>query len=450
MPGRTQFRRLVLMFDGTWNERHNLTNVARMFEAVDDYKPDKDDEVDPDAEPLQLVRYLKGVGTNFFGSFLGGAFGYGLSDIIKEGYRWLSNNYRVGDEIFVFGFSRGAYSARSLVSLVHRCGGVLMLKTGEPEREINDAVLTKAYNLYRGHVENTDARANAAYEKQLKDFSDKYCQPVTIKMLGVWDTVGALGIPDSALKLKSPLLKPLFKTLDTIIPWSRKHYGFHSQGLPCIVENAYHALAIDEHREDFAPTLWDRRKPENKDVKQVWFVGSHCNVGGGAADDDEDPDDLWQYSYIWMQNKAAKLGLRFYWTYGPAKVADSQKSAKNLSVKLVPAPSGNIKDRKRISKTKPQDSYRQMLHGYYAMLNSPFDREVVGSKGASLHWSVKERIEQDKKYRPKSLQIPGSDPERKCHTEIPVFPLPEEICSCKKFLHQTGAASNGRPTDKHV
>jgi hypothetical protein len=411
-----------------------------MFEAVDDYKPDKDEEVDPDSEPLQLVRYLKGVGTSFFGSFLGGAFGYGLSDIIREGYRWLSNNYREGDEIFVFGFSRGAYSARSLVSLVHRCGGVLMLKPGEPEREIDDAVLTKAYSLYRGYVESKDGK-NGAFEKQLREFSNKHCQPVRVKMLGVWDTVGALGIPDSVFKLTSGFLKPLSNALDNYVPWSRKHYGFHGQGLPCIVENAYHALAIDEHREDFAPTLWDKRKPENKEVKQVWFIGSHCNCGGGATgDDDEDPDDLWQYSYIWMQNKAEKLGLRFYWTYGQAKVTEKGK--------LVSAPSGTAKDRRRVSKTKPQDSYGQMIRGYYAYLHRPFDRQVVGTMGASLHWSVKERIEQDKKYRPKSLQIPGSGPEIKCRTEIPDIPLSEEICSCKKSLYGETVVNNGHSTKK--
>ena len=431
MAETTKYRRLVLMFDGTWNERHDLTNVARMFEAIDDYKPAKGEEVDPDCEPLQLVKYLKGVGTNFWGSLLGGAFGYGLSDIILEGYRWLSNNYRFGDEIFVFGFSRGAYSARSLVSLVHRCGGVLMLKPGEPAREADDAVLRRAYQLYRGYVETADKPANAEYKKELGEFNAKYCQPVTVKMLGVWDTVGALGIPDSAFKLKSPLLKPLSAALGTYVPWSRKHYVFHGQGLPCIVENAYHALAIDEHREDFAPTLWDTRKPENQEVKQMWFIGAHCNVGGGATgdEDDVDPDDLWQYSYIWMQNKAQKLGLRFCWTYGSGKVTKPKSSTKDL----VSATAGNIKNRRRVSKTKPQDSYGMMLGGYYTWLHRPFQRKVVGTN-ASLHWSVKERIRRDKTYRPKSLQIPGSGPEIKCFTEIPDTLLPEEICSCKQYL----------------
>ncbi|KAG0577980.1 hypothetical protein M758_5G189200 [Ceratodon purpureus] len=440
MPENTKFRRLVLMFDGTWNERHNLTNVARMFEAIDDYKPDKDEEVDPDCEPLQLVKYLKGVGTNKLGSYLGGAFGYGLSDIIKEGYRWLSNNYREGDEIFVFGFSRGAYSARSLVSLVHRCRGVLRRKPGDPE--IPAAVLNEAYKLYRGYVETTDG-VNANYEKQLEEFSAKHCQLVTVKMLGVWDTVGALGIPDSAFKLSWKILEPLSNLMDSVVPWSRKHYGFHGQGLPCIVENAYHALAIDEHREDFAPTLWDKRKPENKEVKQVWFIGSHCNVGGGATgDEDEDPDDLWQYSYIWMQHKAQNLGLRFYWVYGSGKAIELGEPEKP---KLESMPSGTAADRRRVSKTKVQDSYGQMIRGYYAWFHKPFHRDVVNSVGASLHWSVKERIQQDKKYRPKSLL---SGPEEQCLTEIPDRPLPEEICSCKKPLHTDTAVTNGHLSKK--
>ncbi|KAG0624265.1 hypothetical protein M758_3G235000 [Ceratodon purpureus] len=431
-------RRLVVMFDGTWNERENLTNVARMFEAIDDYKPagykytveeGHSHHMDPllykGPEPVQLVKYLKGVGTNVVGHFAGGAVGFGLSGIIKEGYRWLSQNYLEGDEIFVFGFSRGAYSARSLVSLIHRCRGVLNLDMdyGDPclpgakdidecARIYNDPLLTKGQwlNVHRGDPDHprtsrllgaaydlhTNFQDTVEYAEKMNAFGNKYCQHVSIKMLGVWDTVGSVG-----LRFEKG------SYWDRNCPWSSSYYDLiHGQKLPCIVENAYHALAIDEHREPFLPTLWEswmpwdeNKKLGNKQVEQVWFIGSHCNVGGGATainkDGDEDPDDLFQYSYMWMQEKAHALGLRFTWLYTPLEA-------------------------KRVSRTVPEDSYRLMLkppfmkEGLYCKLRPPVNRPVVDSTGSllhgsSLHWSVVERMKQDPEYRPASLPIHPND-----------------------------------------
>lgn len=404
----TQHRRLVLMFDGTWDEKDDWTNVARMAEAIDcvaDNEVEEAQNSDVEPKPVQLVKYLEGVGTAWFGKLLGGSFGYGLSEIIEEGYLWLSNQYLPGDEIFVFGFSRGAYSARSLVSLVHRCGGVLTKKPGGKPRELSDPLLKAAYGLYRGYAETTDA-ANAAYDKKLKAFGAENCESVRVRMLGVWDTVGALGVPDSAFKSKNPLVAPILHILGSKSPLSRSHYQFHGQGLSCIVDEAYHALAIDEHREDFAPTLWDSRTPENKAVEQCWFVGSHCNVGGGCKN-----DDLWQLSYEWMQNNAIACGLRFKWLY----TAGDQWSS---------------------WRTTPEDSYHKFVSGLYALTKTPFDRVVGANAAESLHASVKLRIENNPKYQPNGLAIIPSDP-KKFRTEIPYVQLPVQICSCHKYNSTT-------------
>lgn len=504
-------RRLVLMFDGTGNKRLNLSNVARLFEAIDDSKPQaykpnpkkKNGEpyynperkaynstkffpcdkcgqrvliepeqiikpaekpaacgstsdvpgapcgtcrqlvLEPDQQRVQLVKYIKGVGTDFFLKLSGLGFGYGLSASVIEGYVWLSNNYCEGDEIFVFGFSRGAFSARSFVSLLHRCGGVLKpalagagkslgengkklplmpdvtRKNKPPSLTCDHKLVKAAYAVYQAYVqtgtgqttvhppeENKDkGQATGSvkegtfeyFRKNWREFNFhqswrefnfrqswakfkktqiemSYCtHRVEVKMLGVWDTVGALGLPATG-----------WTWLDNKNPFCANQFQFHDEGLSCIVKNAYHALAIDEHRLHFNPTLWEKKRRENDEVKQVWFIGSHCNVGGGADMDDlKDPDDLWQYSYVWMQKHAQKHGLRFYWTY------DSPATQRVTA-------QGESFPTRRVSLREPEDSFSPFIYGLYRwfMLNQPFDRNVIKSRDydAKLHWSVVERI----------------------------------------------------------
>ncbi|KAG0577147.1 hypothetical protein KC19_5G134600 [Ceratodon purpureus] len=452
-------RRLVVMFDGTSNMRNSLTNVSRFFEAIDDsrltdYKVVKDDETivkkidgskegskkhcymclrekdpinkewapikgpdgdcpvcnEPGMKRAQLVHYVRGVGSKWLYDGIGSlSFGTGLSHNVKDGYKWLVETYRDGDEIFVYGFSRGAFSARSLVSLLHRCGGLPVSETPLKEKLApakTDKIVDDAYAMYQAfdpkHPSNqVYLEKGKVLYKGLKEDS-KRMQRVTVAMLGVWDTVGAVGLRSI------PFLDILYYHL------SSRHYEFHDQDLPCIVEHAYHALAIDEQRFHFAPTLWTmpRLKPDLtsktdevpsstsklesvtnpeqmlksesdkqiplKEVKQVWFMGSHCNVGGGADLDDEfDPDDLWLYSYVWMQKHAEKLGLRFYWTYEtPAKETR-----------------GSF-----ISHRQPESSYKKFLRGWYQYLHLPFYRDVtasIHSGAAKVHWSVVERIKVD-------------------------------------------------------
>ncbi len=257
-------RNLILLFDGTWNKRSDETNVTRMRRSIESRGED---------DPQQPLFYDEGVGTHWYDK-LPGAFGQGLSENIRQGYAWLAKKHQEGDPIFVFGFSRGAYTARSLVGLVRKCG---ILKAPDEDR------VDKAYDLYR----NRDV---APDHSEAKRFRAENSVETRVRFIGVWDTVGALGIPATGF---------LF---------SRDYYRWHDTELSKIVDFAYHAIAVDERRKDYGVTVWTRAKPENKEVEQRWFVGAHANVGGGY---DKKPKDLLPNPPLrWIQDKAEAAGLK--------------------------------------------------------------------------------------------------------------------------------------------
>jgi uncharacterized protein (DUF2235 family) len=269
-------KRLVLCCDGTWNRpdetREGIpapTNVAKIEMAV--ARQDG-----PGTQ--QLVHYEEGVGTQRFERIRGGAFGYGLTRNILNCYRWLVENYEPGDELFFFGFSRGAYTARSTVGLV-RNAGIL-------EHQHIDQIKA-AYRLYRDPDKEKEPRGIAA-----TIFRRQFSHPdTTIRFIGVWDTVGALGIPIDGKRL--PLLT--------------NHWTFHDVTLSSKVLFAYHALAIDEKRGPFKPALWEKKEDvPGQTVEQVWFAGVHSDVGGGYAD-----PSLSEIPLLWMVDKARGCGLEF-------------------------------------------------------------------------------------------------------------------------------------------
>jgi uncharacterized protein (DUF2235 family) len=274
-------KRLIVCTDGTWNARDprvkdgtGFTNVAKLAEAIAERGADG---------IAQEVYYHAGVGTgHWWDRVVGGAFGVGISRTIKECYGWLVERYEPGDELHLFGFSRGAYTARSIIGFVRNCGIL---------RREHKGRIDEAYDFYRNRAPETHPRSAlaAAFRGQYA-----HTEQVSIKCVGVWDTVGSLGVPTSGL----------------VGWWTRKRYGFHDVTLSSWVENAFHALAIDERRKPFAPTLWevtdaDRKKPGfNQRLEQVWFAGVHSNVGGGYPD--------WQLSDLtlaWMYAKATDSGL---------------------------------------------------------------------------------------------------------------------------------------------
>ncbi len=253
-------KNILIYLDGTWNDQEDptvLTNVALMHEMSlsDDHR--------------QVTYYGKGVGTNGgYDMKLGGLHGVGLSRNVKKAYSFLVNHHQAGDKVFIFGFSRGAYTARSLAGLVYRCG-VSDASLGM------DADIDKLYDAYK----DRDTERMDAYKA-----ANKKCP---IHMLGVWDTVGALGIPVSFLK----------KVSDQV-------FAFHDTKLNPEVQFACHAIAIDERRESFEPTLW-KVTPENKDrILQVWFPGVHSDVGGGYKE--RHHSDI---ALRWMLTKAKERGL---------------------------------------------------------------------------------------------------------------------------------------------
>jgi uncharacterized protein (DUF2235 family) len=272
-------KRLVVCTDGTWNSRDaakedgsGLTNVAKLERAV---APQDANGV------LQHSLYHAGVGVGpWYEKMLGGAFGVGLSRNVQQCYAWLVEMYEPGDQLFLFGFSRGAYTARSLVGLVRNCG---LLKREHRAR------VQEAYTLYRDRDPKTHPNADQAAQ-----FRTQYSHEPRIHCIGVWDTVGALGVPTSGP-----------------VGWfTRNQYGFHDVRLSGRVDHAFHALAIDERRKPFAPTLWEIPDSDLQDparaqrVEQVWFAGVHSDVGGGYPDCS--PSDA---ALLWMMDRAESCGL---------------------------------------------------------------------------------------------------------------------------------------------
>ena len=265
---------IVICSDGTWNEpdqrvrgRYRSTNVAKMAAAIVPVAGDRYEE------KQQIVFYDAGVGTGgWFDQWIGGVMGRGLDRNIKEAYTFLVNNYQPGDEVYCFGFSRGAFTVRSLAGLIGKCD----LLTKEHWH-----LYHRAYDLYR----NKRLRADSPV---LTRFRGSYTQPCPIKFIGVWDTVGALGVPVSGLR-------KLFSG----------RYAFHNTNLSPNIPYAYHALAIDEYRGPFRPALWKASEDaENQTVEQVWFAGTHHNVGGGSPD-----AGLEGVAFMWMKEKAQAAGL---------------------------------------------------------------------------------------------------------------------------------------------
>jgi uncharacterized protein (DUF2235 family) len=360
-------KRLAVFLDGTWNTVNDNTNVWRLKSLLAPTDPNGVD---------QLSYYGTGVGTTFGERLRGGMFGYGLNDEIIRAYEWVIDHYNVGDELFIFGFSRGAYTARSLSGFISKCG---LLAAGAA------LSVNQLYARYRRASAVKTIRDLQVEQKERKtDFSLeerwilKYSQAIDIDFLGVWDTVGALGLPFGNL----PIL-------------GKADMQFLNTGIRISNKRAFHALAIDEHRKAFAPTLWtvdfprDTRPPHHhrtlSQVEQRWFVGAHANVGGGCQS-----DSLAQLPLKWMMDKAVLSGLNF---------------RRDLEVDVLPTPS------------PISDSYAEFMDGAYRLLTlgQEFYREIgadpVPSSASELRENINETIDasvferwrSDKAYRPRNL-----------------------------------------------
>ena len=262
-------RRLIVLCDGTFNDPSDNTNVFQFKNAL--------------ARPDQVVYYDEGVGITeegntkgWFGraidSVLGGAFGSGLSANVQQGYRWVCENYQDGDDLYFLGFSRGAFTARSIVGMIRKIGLV--------RAPLDSRTLKAAFDVYRDEHHPNCAKT----ERFRAKLNTRHVDRVNLRFVGVWDTVGALGVP--VVGPRSFL--------------ARKRWGFHDLRLSSKVQTARHALAVDEKRSAFLPAPWCHEDDE-RDVKQVWFAGCHSDIGGqdGAL------------ARWWMLEEAEAAGLTF-------------------------------------------------------------------------------------------------------------------------------------------
>jgi len=364
-------QRIALFLDGTWNTVDTNTNVWRLKSLCA--------PTSVDGCP-QRVYYTQGLGTKFGEKARGGIFGWGLDQAVIAAYEWLMDVYNGGDEIFIFGFSRGAYTARSLAGLVSKCGLLIPGST---------LSVSQTYDRYRAGGEPSIyeiidlAKRNVRKLEFEENWLLKYSRPVPIKVTAVWDTVGALGIPYGNL---SVIRKTRRQFLDTNLRVSE--------------DMSFHALAIDEHRASFEPTLWTKYVPTNtadvdpdapkprplSQVEQRWFVGAHANVGGGCPSDLLAPLPL-----KWMMTKAATAGFSF--------------------VREIDVDSA-------FTKSPISDSFAEFMGGFYkaAKFGIPYYRtigkepwktesgkSIVHTINETIDESVFERWRKDPTYRPKNL-----------------------------------------------
>ena len=303
-------KNIVVCSDGTGNSGGNRgTNVWRIFNAVNRHRTDV----------KQITFYDDGVGTDSLRWLraLGGAFGWGLSKNLRQLYTFVVMNHQPGDRLYLFGFSRGAFTIRSLGAMISRCGLLerekfLDLDPGKRERALNR--ILKAYRSSKKIRERKDGESYEVYDKHVREQLEIDTLPfrnecIPIHFIGVWDTVDAVGLPFDELKVMDWLSRRFF---------GLRLWGFHDRKLSRKVKHAYQALALDDERKTFHPNVWDPPDPAAKPptcngqplvdqtIEQVWFAGVHSNVGGGYP-----KDSLSLVPLDWMMGKAHKHDLRF-------------------------------------------------------------------------------------------------------------------------------------------
>ena len=429
------FKSLVLCFDGTWNNLDSNTNVARIYSEIADVSTGCAD---------QRKFYDEGVGTKWYDRIRGGAFGYGLDRNIRMGYAWLCSVFEsdapgppipaldgtavrkrngdligaplhssgrefvAGSNIYVLGFSRGAFTARSLGGMINFLG-IPKIDLGQIDPNKTDLAdhpqIQKAWDLYvsrptpaeRSQIKDGIASATlrqrvTRYDQEVAAFrlapNTRY--PVRIHFMGVWDTVGALGIP---------------RVLDASwIPRFSSQYQFHDTALCEGIRNAFHAVAIDEQRLPYKATLWTQKQVLNEQVEQRWFPGAHADVGGGYKDDLLPAPPL-----KWLADQAAACGLQF------------------VNDRNVPAPNGAVPTSLPISPgafdldggeylSPVHDSYAEFMFGTYRVVRSVpglggrvYRRMLVSSDGVNqkIDEMAFAKWKADPEYRPPNLGQAG-------------------------------------------
>ena len=282
-------KNIVICSDGTGNTtiKGRGTNVFKLFEAIDLNGHKTRPELTP-----QVALYDDGVGTETFKplKLFAGATGWGLSRNVRQLYKELVRIYDPGDRIFVFGFSRGAFTVRTLVGLIAACG-ILNVQRLQTTAAL-DAKINETYKVYRKSYRTELAKLflGEPDSSTITAFKREHCHPcdIEISFMGVWDTVDAVGLPFH-----------LSDFINTVI----YRFKFRDHKLSELVKHACHALAIDDDRHSFHPILWDEKDETPGRIEQVWFSGAHSNVGGGYP-----KQGMSLVALEWMMRKAEDIG----------------------------------------------------------------------------------------------------------------------------------------------
>lgn len=370
----TVSKHIVLLSDGTGNSASALfkTNVWRLYQMLDLSGPDAP------VTPEQIAYYDDGVGTSSFKplAMIGGAFGWGLKRNVIDLYTFLCRNYESGDEIYCFGFSRGAFTIRVLTGLIENQGLVHAGTEAELRR-----LATDAFRAYRADpdvgytttlgLEKPGRALRGCMIQAMRSMKGlKACEPSeeaarpSITFLGLWDTVAAYGLP----------IDELTRAWSAVFPLSTLNRQLCQN-----VKRACHALALDDERNTFHPVLWneeglpaDKYHIQDETLSQVWFAGMHANVGGGY------PDDALAYvSLDWIMGEAEHAGLRF-------------KAGERDRVKTAVDSCGKLYDSRR----GLGGTYRYLPRNLKTLTNDDHDKKnKVIIKRPKIHESVFERIQ---------------------------------------------------------
>ena len=282
-------KNIVICSDGTGNSaiKGRGTNVFKMFEAIDLNGHKTQPELTP-----QVALYDDGVGTENFKlvKIFTGATGFGLSRNVKQLYKELVRIYDPGDRIFLFGFSRGAFTVRTLVGLIAACGILDVEKL--PTAGHLESAVNKTYKVYRKSYRTALAKLflGDPDTSVITRYRAEHCRPgdVPIAFMGVWDTVDAVGLPFH---------------LSDFINMVFYRFKFRDHKLSKLVQHACHALSIDDERHSFHPLLWHEGEGDAGRIEQVWFAGAHSNVGGGYP-----KQGMSLVALEWMMRKAEHTG----------------------------------------------------------------------------------------------------------------------------------------------
>ena len=384
-------KRVILCFDGEWDPppdsgvwgspartltQHSAsgsvsppaTNVLRLYQSILPKTVDG---------RVQQKWYDPGTEMPWYHRFRDGSFGYGLDRTILQAYAYLAATYEPADELFIYGFSRGAYTARSLLGLLTSAGLPLpTLLHGDHLRLVREAAATLSLasdapdqlreGLTRMVLDPANHLIGEAYQTYRTLQSDpqtsklaigrrRGTQDIAVTLLGLWDTVGPLGIPTNALR------------------WLNEHrYNFRDTELSPIVQQAYHALAIDEHRADHNATLWTAPAKAGQTIEQRWFAGAHGDLGGTYPD-----RELADVSLSWILRHSMRKGLAL----DPSGLPEKPNALSPM-----------------------HDSFSECFVGFRKWIHSRFYRPVMqtGTTTEVLDESVHTRLLHTPSYRPKN------------------------------------------------